>query len=442
MQKSGKAIWGWALYDWANSAFATTVMAGFFPIYFKQYWSHGADVNLSTARLGLGNSLASLIVALLAPVLGAMADQGALKKHFLFFFAFIGIFMTALFFFIPEGQWTLAIIAYAVAIIGFSGANSFYDAMLPDVAAKEKIDFVSSLGYSLGYLGGGLLFLINVVMTLKPTLFGLADAGQAVRWSFISVAFWWGGFSIFTLIWVPPQQHYSTRSTMKNLILKGVGQLKSTFKKIRHMKTISLFLIAYWCYIDGVDTIIRMAIDYGLALGFEANDLILALLMVQFIGFPSALIFGRLAQKWDVRKAIFTAIGGYMLITLWGAFMTSKNEFYLLALFIGMVQGGIQALSRSYYTRLIPHDKTAEFFGFYNMLGKFAAILGPALMAGVSLGARYLLMPSAPNARQLSEISNLASRLSIGSILILFLIGAICLFFVDEKKGQNEAAFL
>jgi UMF1 family MFS transporter len=417
-------------------------MAGFFPIYFKQYWSHGADVNLSTARLGLGNSLASLIVALLAPLLGAMADQGAMKKHFLFSFAFMGIFMTALFFFIPEGQWTLAIIVYAFAIIGFFGANSFYDAMLPDVATKENIDFVSSFGYSLGYLGGGLLFLINVAMTLKPALFGLVDAGQAVRWSFVSVALWWSGFSSFALFWIPSQHHFSRRPAIKNLILQGIGQIKFTFQKIRHMRTIALFLIAYWCYIDGVDTIIRMAIDYGLSIGFKANDLIIALLLVQFIGFPSALIFGHLGQKWDVRKAILAAIGGYMFITLWGVFITSKNEFYFMALFIGMVQGGIQALSRSYYTRLIPPDKTAEFFGFYNMLGKFAAIIGPALMAGVGLGARHLLMPSAPSAHQLADVSNLASRLSIGSILLLFLAGAICLFFVDEKKGRKEASFL
>lgn len=441
MKKSRKAIWGWALYDWANSAFATTVVAGFFPIYFKQYWSHGADVNLSTARLGLGNSLASLLVALIAPILGAMADQGAMKKHFLFFFALLGILMTSLFFFIPKGQWTWAIIAYAVAIVGWSGANSFYDAMLTDVAAEEQIDFVSSFGYSTGYLGGGLLFLINVLMTLKPAIFGLADAGQAVRWSFVSVAVWWAGFSLFTLKWVP-QRHPPKRPNFKELVFKGFTQLKTTLEQIRHMKTIILFLVAYWCYIDGVDTIIRMAVDYGLSLGFAANDLIIALLLTQFIGFPSALIFGHLGQQWDVRKAIFIAIGGYMLITIWGVFMTSRIEFYVLALSIGMVQGGIQALSRSYFTRLIPIDKTAEFFGFYNMLGKFAAIMGPALMAGVGLGTKYWLMPATPNAKQLAEVSNLASRLSIASILLLFVVGAVCLFFVDEKKGKEEAAYL
>jgi MFS transporter, UMF1 family len=441
MQTNRKAIWGWALYDWANSAFATTVMAGFFPIYFKQYWSHGADVNLSTARLGLGNALASLIVALIAPILGAIADQGGLKKHLLAVFAFLGVAMTASFFFIPKGQWVWAICTYALALVGFSGANSFYDAMLPDVATAEKIDLVSSLGYSMGYLGGGLLFLMNVVMTLKPRFFGLPDAIQAVRWSFVSVALWWAFFSLFTLIWVP-QQPYRIHFNLKRLFFHGFGQLKATLKKTKHMGNIILFLIAYWSYIDGVDTIIRMAVDYGLSLGFAANDLIVALLMIQFIGFPAALLFGRLAQQWDVRRAIFIAIGAYMLITLWGVFMTTKTEFYLLALFIGMVQGGIQALSRSYYTRLIPIDKAAEFFGFYNMLGKFAAIFGPALMAGVGLGAKHLLAPVSPTPDQLAAVSNLASRLSMASILLLFAIGAVCLFFVDEKKGKQEAAYL
>ncbi len=441
MQSNRKAIWGWALYDWANSAFATTVMAGFFPIYFKQYWSYGADVNLSTARLGLGNSLASLLVALMAPILGSMADQGAMKKHFLVFFALVGILMTFMLYFIPQGKWTIAILVYALAILGFSGANGFYDAMLPDVATEEKVDFVSSLGYAMGYLGGGLLFLINVLMTIKPRFFGLTDAGQAVRWSFISVALWWAFFSIFTLRWVP-RIYPQNNPPISQVILQGLDQLKVTLKEIRHMRTILLFLAAYWCYIDGVDTIIRMAVDYGLSLGFEANDLIVALLMIQFIGFPAALLFGRLGQKWDTRKAIFVAIGGYMLITLWGTFMTSKTEFYLLSLFIGMVQGGIQALSRSYYTRLIPLDKTAEFFGFYNMLGKFAAIMGPALMAVVGLAAKHLLTPPNPTFHQLAAISNLASRFSIASILLLFAIGAVCLYFVDENKGRKEAGYL
>jgi UMF1 family MFS transporter len=208
------------------------------------------------------------------------------------------------------------------------------------------------------------------------------------------------------------------------------------------LKVIFLFLLAYWFYIDGVDTIIRMAVDYGLSLGFQSNDLIVALLIVQFVGFPSALVFGKLGQKWGVRKSIYLAIGIYSCVTIWGTLMTRKEEFYILAIVIGLVQGGIQALSRSYYSRLIPRNKAAEYYGFYNMLGKFAAIFGPALMAAVGLSARRLLMPPSPTEEQLVHIGQLAARWSIGSILILFVSGAVLFFFVNEEKGKEQAKYL
>jgi UMF1 family MFS transporter len=435
-------VWGWVMYDWANSAFATTVMAGFFPIFFKQYWSYGIDVNMSTAQLGFGNSLASLFVAVMAPFLGAIADKGSVKKKFLIFFAYLGVLMTAGFFLIHKGQWAMAIFVYMMGVIGFSGANVFYDAILPSITSEDKIDYVSSLGFSMGYLGGGLLFLINVLMTLMPQKFGLLDAAAAVRFSFLSVAFWWGLFTLFTIAWVPEDRSYSKIRTGENFVAAGVKQLMNTFKKIRHLKTVFLFLMAYWFYIDGVDTIIRMAVDYGLSLGFESNDLIIALLLVQFVGFPAALGFGKLGERWGVRKAIYLAIAIYMGITIWGTMMTRKEEFYLLAGVIGLVQGGIQALSRSYYSRLIPNNQAAEYYGFYNMLGKFAAIIGPALMGIVGLIVRRILMPSAPTTEQLTSIGQIASRWSIGSILILFIIGMVLFYFVDEQEGKNQAKYL
>jgi UMF1 family MFS transporter len=442
MNKEKKAVWGWAMYDWANSAFATTVMAGFFPIFFKQYWSYGVDVNVSTAQLGFGNSIASLFVALMAPVLGAIADKGSARKKFLIFFAYLGVLMTACLFLVGKGEWVWAIFVYAMGIIGFSGANVFYDSLLPTVAGKDNVDYVSGLGFAMGYLGGGLLFLINVLMTLMPEKFGLADSGEAVRYSFISVAIWWGLFTIFTIQWVPEEKTAGASREGGNLIADGFRQIIGTFKKIRHLKTIFLFLLAYWFYIDGVDTIIRMAVDYGMSIGFASNDLIIALLVVQFVGFPSALVFGKLGQKWSVRKAIYLAIGIYMFIVVWGTMMTVKQEFYILAVMIGLVQGGIQALSRSYYSRLIPREQSAEYYGFYNMLGKFAAIVGPALMGVVGLIARRLLMPPTPTPGQIEHVGQLASRWSIGSVLILFLIGAILFYFVDEEKGKAEAAYL
>jgi len=442
LDSNTKVVWGWVMYDWANSAFATTVMAGFFPIFFKQYWSYGADVNLSTAQLGFGNSLASLFVALMAPVLGAIADKGSVKKKLLLLFAYLGVLMTAGLFLVQKGQWGLAIFIYVMGVIGFSGANVFYDSILPSITGEDKIDYISSLGFSMGYLGGGLLFLINVMMTLMPKTFGLPDAAAAVRFSFLSVALWWGLFTLFTIAWVPEGTSAGGHPTRENFVVAGFKQFLATFRKIHHLKTVFLFLLAYWFYIDGVDTIIRMAVDYGLSLGFESNDLIVALLIVQFVGFPAALVFGKLGQRWGARKAIYLAIAIYMGVTIWGAMMTQKMEFYILAIVIGSVQGGIQALSRSYYARLIPKNQAAEYYGFYNMLGKFAVIIGPALMGIVGLTARRLLMPASPTEEQLAQIGQLASRWSIASILLLFIVGAVLFYFVDEEKGREEASYL
>ncbi|MDJ0912065.1 MAG: MFS transporter [Desulfobacterales bacterium] len=442
MSGNRKAVWGWALYDWANSAFATTVMAGFFPIFFKQYWSYGTDINVSTAQLGFGNSIASILVAVMAPLLGAIADRGSARKKFLIVFAYLGVLATAALFLVQKGAWQWAIFVYIMGIIGFSGANVFYDALLPSVADEKEIDFTSSFGFALGYLGGGLLFLINVLMTLKPHWFGFPDAGVAVRYAFLSVALWWGGFSLFTVFWVPEVKTASRQRETGLVLTNGFKQLSKTFKKLRHLKMVFLFLLAYWLYIDGVDTIIRMAVDYGLSLGFHSNDLILALLLVQFVGFPAALIFGKLGQAWGVRRSIFLAIGIYMLITIWGIMISSRQEFYILAIMIGLVQGGIQALSRSYYARLIPKAQAAEFYGFYNMLGKFATIIGPALMGLVGLVVRNALMPEAPTPEQITEVGQMASRWGIGSLLILFFLGAVFLKFVDEEKGKQEAVFL
>ena len=443
MTKEKKAVWGWAMYDWANSAFATTVMAGFFPLFFKHYWSSGADINTSTAQLGIGNSIASLIVALMAPILGAIADKGTKKKKFLIFFAYLGVLMTAGLFLVQEGSWGWAIFIYAMGIIGFSGANIFYDSLLPSVTGEDNVDYVSGLGFAMGYLGGGLLFLINVLMYQMPEAFGLANGEQAVLFSFLSVAVWWGLFMLITIFWVPEEKS-STAVTddSESYIIAGFQQFFSTFKKIRHLKMVFLFLLAYWFYIDGVDTIIRMAVDYGMSLGFDSSDLIIALLITQFVGFPAALIFGKLGQDWSVRKSIYIAIGVYIFVTIWGVQMTQRHEFYILAIVIGLVQGGIQALSRSYYFRLIPKNQAGEFYGFYNMLGKFAAIIGPALIGLVGLVARRILMPPSPTEEQMFEVGQIAARWGIGSIIILFVVGGVLFYFVDEEEGRKQAELL
>ncbi|MBA7564393.1 hypothetical protein ES708_06056 [subsurface metagenome] len=425
-----KSIVGWALYDWANSAFATTVMAAFFPIFFKKFWSVGVDPVVTTAKLGLANSIAGMVVALCAPILGAIADRGGAKKKFLLFFAFIGVVMTASLYMVSRGDWALAIAVYVLATVGFSGGNIFYDSLITSVASEKRMDFVSALGFSMGYLGGGILFAFNVWMTLKPETFGFADAGAAVRFSFISVAIWWALFSIpvFLLVKEPSAEK---GDTVGATIAAGLRQLRRTFQEIRHLKVIFLFLIAYWLYIDGVDTIIRMALDYGMSIGFHTNDLILALLITQFVGFPSALGFGYLGGRIGTKRSIFIAIGVYLCVTIYAAFMTSKYEFYLLAIVIGMVQGGIQALSRSCFAKMIPVDKSAEYFGFYNLIGKSSVIAGP-----IFIGLTALLV------RSMGYSSMIASRVSITSIAVLFIAGAIFLYFVDETAGREEAHYL
>ena len=350
--------------------------------------------------------------------------------------------MTAALFLVQKGQWAWAIFVYAMGIVGFSGANIFYDSLLPDVTGEDKIDYVSGLGFSMGYLGGGLLFLINVLMLLMPRKFGLPDGAAAIRFAFLSVALWWGLFTFFTIFWVPETKASALRKKRESIVIAGFRQFAGTFKKVRHLKVVFLFLLAYWLYIDGVDTIIRMAVDYGLSLGFESNDLIVALLIVQFVGFPAALAFGKLGERWSVRKSIYLAIFIYMAVTVWGTMMTQKTEFYILAVVIGLVQGGIQALSRSYYSRLIPKNQAAEYYGFYNMLGKLAVILGPALMGLVGLIVKRVLMPVSPTPAQVIAVGHLASRWGIASLLILFVTGAILFYFVDEEKGKAQAALL
>jgi len=388
------------------------------------------DSTVSTARLGMGNSLSGIVIALASPVLGAIADKGTAKKRFLVFFALTGIIMTSSMVLIPKGAWMLALGVYTLAIIGFLGGNVFYDSLLPGVASGTRMHFVSSLGFSLGYLGGGLLFAFNVWMTLKPSLFGLSNASQAVRLSFLSVGIWWLVFSTPLVLFVRERRSPGEALGI-DMIKAGFRQLGQTFRTIRRMKTIFLFLAAYWFYIDGVNTIVLMAVDYGLSIGFRANDLIPALLITQFVGFPCALLFGRLGQRIGAKRSILIAIGVYLIISVFGSFITFKYEFYILAVMIGFVQGGIQSLSRSFYARIIPEGRSAEYFGFYNMLGKFAVIIGPIL-----IGTTGLLL------RNFGIVSTLASRIGIVSISLLFLTGGILFSFVDEQKGIREAAYL
>ena len=404
------AQWAWAFYDWANSAVATTVIAGFFPIFFNRYWADGVAPSTQTLYLGLGGSISSLVVMLLSPWLGAVADRHGWKKRFLAATTLLGVLSTAALFFVSQGQWQWALALFTIGSIAFFGGMCFYDALIVNVAKPQEFDRVSSLGYGLGYLGGGLLFAVNVAMALKPQWFGLADAGIATRVAFLMVAFWWLAFSLPLFLKVPERGGNVTD------LAPGWRELLNTLRRLREMRPVWLFLIAYWLYIDGVDTIIRMAVDFGQKLGFESDSLIGALLMVQFIGFPMAIAFGWLGHRIGTRRAIFVAITIYAGVTLWAYFLQTVTQFYMMAAAIGCVQGGIQALSRSYYARLIPEGHAGEFFGFYNMLGKFAAVIGPVLVG-------------------VTAVVSGSPRLSILSLLILFAAGAILLARVPEQDA-------
>ena len=418
MQDRRKVL-SWAFYDWANSAYSTTVMAGFFPIFFEKYWSNPDDVIQSTYQLGIANSISSIIIALVSPILGAIADRGSARKKLLITFAFLGIIMTSGLWFVQQGEWQLAVFFYVIATIGFMAGNIFYDSLLPTVASRDEVDYVSSLGYSLGYLGGGLLFLVNVLMYLHPDWFGIPDPSTAIRLSFVSVAIWWGIFTLPVILFLP--EPVNERSVpLRKAISSGFLQLRETYDHIREMKVIGTFLLAYWLYEDGVATIIRMAVKVGSSMGFAAGDLITAILMVQFIGFPAAILYNWFGTRIGVKNAVLIAIGGYGLITLLGYFMTDRLHFYLLAVLIGIFQGGIQALSRSLFTRLVPKNKEAEFFGFYNMLGKFAAVVGPVLMGWITV------MTGNP-------------RMGILSIVLLFILGGLLLRKVDFEEGERIA---
>ncbi len=379
-----RPVFAWALYDWANSAFATTVMAGFFPIFFRQYWNTDAEATLSTFRLGMANGTASFILAVLAPLLGAIADRGNARMRFLAVFTALGVVMTAALYFVEQGAWQWAAVLYVGASVGFWGGMIFYDSLIIDVAPRDRLDLVSGYGYSLGYLGGGVLFAINVLMTLQPAFFGLASAAEAVRLSFLMVGVWWALFAIPIFLFVKERSD-AQHPGASRAIREGIAQLVRTFHEIRKYRALLLFLLAYWLYIDGVNTIMKMAVDYGLALGFPTNSLIVALLVTQFVGFPAALFFGWLGQRASPLAGIFIGIVVYVLVTVWAVFMTSVTEFYGMAVAIGLVQGAIQSLSRSYYGSLIPADRPGEFFGFYNMMGKFASVLGPFLMGITAL---------------------------------------------------------
>ena len=400
--QSRQSIISWAFYDWANSAFSLSVVTAFVPVLLAQYWNDGAASTVTTFRLGWANSLASLLVALLAPVVGAIADRAGRRKGLLLIFAALGVVMTGAIYFVAQGQWLIAILLYIFASIGFSGSNSLYDSLLVAVSAEQDLDRVSALGFAFGYLGGALLFTLNILMVANPDWFGLASDLEAARLAFLLVAIWWAVFSIPLLLYV--REDRSAARSSAHPVADGLRQLRETLVKVRSHRETLIFLVAYWLYIDGVYTIIKMAVDYGLSQGLSMDDVLQAVLISNYIGFPAALAFGAIGSRFGAKRGIILALSVYVVATMMAPFISTETEFYGLAVAIGLVQGGVQSLSRSLFARLIPAGQTAEFFGFYNMLGKFAAILGPGLTGMVALVTG-------------------SQRIGILSIIVLFIAG-------------------
>ena len=412
----------WAFYDWANSAFVTTIVAAVFPIFYASVAAADLPGDEATQRYAFTTSVALALVALLTPVLGAVADYLGAKKRLLGSFLVLGVLATATMFFISQGQWLFASLVFVFGNVGFSGANVFYNALLPHIAGEDEIDRVSTAGYALGYLGGGLLLAINLAWILAPGTFGLADAEVATRLSFVSVAIWWLGFSIplFRRVPEPPRQLESDEVVSLNPVRVAVTRLVETFHEIRGYRHAFLFLLAFLAYNDGISTIIRMATVYGTEIGLGQTDLIGAILLVQFVGIPFTFLFGLLAGRIGAKRALYLGLSVYIVVSILGYFMSEALHFYALAILVGMVQGGAQGLSRSVYASLIPRHKSAEFFSFFAVGDKFAGILGPFIFGWVSVLAG-------------------SSRLAILAVIAFFIIGMALLTRVDIPAGRHAA---
>jgi UMF1 family MFS transporter len=412
----------WALYDWANSAFATTIMGAVLPVYYASVAAVDLPGNVATGYWGYTTAIAMTIIAVASPVLGAAADYMGAKKRFLAVFVLLGVIATACLYLVTQGEWLLASILFIVGNIGFAGANVFYDSLLPHIASEEEVDRVSTAGYALGYVGGGVLLAINLGMVLKPGLFGFADAGIATRAVFVSVAVWWAGFSIPLLrdVREPPRRLETEESVRVNPLRAGFHRLRETLGEIRKHKQLLTFLVAFWFYTDGIGTIIKMATVYGTEIGLGPNTLMGGFLVVQFVGIPFTFAFGALAGRIGARNGIYIALTVYALISAFAYFMNTAWHFWVLAVAVATVQGGSQALSRSLFTTLIPRGKSSEFFGFFSVFAKFAGIFGPFLMAQIAL------------------ISG-SGRYGILSLVIFFVVGILVLSRVDLEEGRRAA---
>lgn len=417
-----REVRAWAMYDLANSAFATTIITAIFPVYFASV--AGADLapGEATRLLARTTTIALATSAILAPFLGALADHAPIKKRLLGLFMAIGCISAGCLALVTRGDWFLAAVCFGIGNVGFTASLTFYDSLLPHVAREDEIDRVSTGGYALGYLGGGVLLALNVAWILSPSTFGLRDASQASRLSFASVAVWWFLFSIplFRHVREPAIPLGGTRRSTAVLIRASFAGLLRTVRELRRYRNAMLLLVAFVIYADGIGTIQRLATSYGAELGIAQSALITAILLVQFAGVPFAFLFGMLANRIGAKISIFIGLAVYVVLTISAYYMKTERDFYILALLVATVQGGTQALSRSLFASMIPRARSSEFFGFFSIFEKFGAILGPAVF-------------------EMASRTTGSSRSAILSVVAFFVLGAGVLSVVNVREGQEAA---
>jgi UMF1 family MFS transporter len=417
-----KDLRAWAMYDWANSAFQTTIIAAVFPIYFHNVVAADLGDAVSTSRFAWATTIAIVIVALIAPLLGAIADFAAMKKRMLGVFLAIGVVATTAMYWVGPGDWKLGLLLFVLGNIAVAASIVFYESLLPHLVGEDELDRVSSAGYAIGYLGGGVLLAVNLLMIQRPSWFGIPDAGTAVRLSLASVGIWWLVFSIplFRHVPEPARRIEADESPAGNIVGTGARRLIETFHELRRYKQAFLLLVAFLVYNDGIQTIIRMATTFGSQIGIDQNAMITALLITQFIGVPFAFLFGMVAGRIGAKIAVFAGLGVYAFIITLGYNMSTAAHFYALAIMVGMVQGGTQALSRSLFASMIPRHKSSEFFAFFGVFERYAGILGPLVFAAMVDATGQ-------------------SRQAMLAVLGFFVIGAAILIFVDVDAGRQAA---
>jgi MFS transporter, UMF1 family len=413
----------WAMYDWANSPFQSTVINAVFPLFFASYAAKGLEPVDTTARFAWATTIAVTIVAIAGPVLGAIADFKAWKKRLLAIFMLVGVIAVLLMATIQQGGWMIALAIFVLANIGDRMSWIMYDSLLPHIAAKDEMDRASTAAYAIGYIGGGILLLLNLAWIMRPEMFGMRDTVMATKISFVSVAVWWLLFSFPLLRRVPepPRVIEADETRNDNAFRAAFGRVGETFRELRNFPNALLMLVAFLLYNDGIQTMIRMASVYGAEVGIDSNAQIAAFVLVQFVGVPFTFLFGMLAGRIGARPAIFLSVVVYTVVSIIGYFLATVLQFFVLAFLVGTVQGGSQALSRSLFARMIPRHKSSEYFGFFSIFEKFSGIAGPLVFAA-----------------SISLFGN--SRAAVLSIILFFILGAIVLTRVNVSEGEAQAA--